>query len=94
MAKKYYRVKEDTFMWDKGAVIESGHGCNDHDGYKEINDLYNHVELSSEYISAHIIENPANARFFKRVYPVNLVSKTVYKLKEEARDFFSKEHTA
>lgn len=85
--EKYYRVKEDNFMWSKGAIIRK-----DSDGYRSVNDIYNSVELKTEYISTHIIENPANERFFERVYKVDLLSRTVFKLKEEARALLDKEY--
>ena len=84
---KYYRLKQDTFMWDKGAIIQSNG-----DGYRTADDIWNRVKLGNEYISEHIIEDDGNADFFERVYPVNLLSKTVYKIKAEAKEMMSKEY--
>lgn len=90
MSKMYYRVKKDTFLWDKGAILEKQKFTQGM-GYVAINDLWDATEhMGNEYISARIIENDPD--WFERVYPVNLVSKTVYKIKEEAREFFEKTH--
>ncbi len=88
MSTKFYRVKQTNFLWDEGAIIKSTDG----NGYTSENEMFDHVDLKSEYISAPIIEAPENAMFFERVYPVNLLSKTVYKLKEEAKELLSKEY--
>lgn len=87
---KFYRVKKDTFMWEAGAILENN--VNGGDGYTAINDIWHVAELGTEYISARIIEK--NPEWFERVYPVNLLSKVVYKLKAEAKEAYSKEHSA
>lgn len=95
MSEKYYRVKQDNFMWEKGAILKRSENLGSKDscyGYEPINDLYNAGDNQTEYISGYIIES--RPEWFERVYPVNLVTKTVYKLKEEAKELFSKEHVA
>lgn len=79
---KYYRVKKDTFMWDKGAII-SNQG--DSAQYRPISDLWNHVDLGDEYISAHIIEDKDNSDFFERVYEVSVLGKAKYLTKAAAK---------
>lgn len=85
-------------MWEEGCVLEKSSDFGDKNaeyGYKPVdgNDLWNVIDLKGEYISGHIIENPGNAEWFERVYPVNLITKTVYKLKAEAKEFLNKEHS-
>lgn len=87
---KYYKVKEDTFMWEKGAII-SDEGCSGQ--YRSINPIWDKLEDQKEWIGDSVIEDKVNAKYFERVYPVNLITKTVYKLKEEAKQLLAKEHT-
>jgi len=71
-------------MWEEGAILSDkleGEG----DGYKSIEDIWNHVELKSEYISRHIVENVNNYDFFERVYSVEGFRGMVYKTKEEMK---------
>lgn len=77
---KYYRVKKTTFMWDEGAILSS-----EGNGYRPIEDLWNHVELDTEYITDHIIENPINKDFFERVYPIGKLEKMVFGNKKQAQ---------
>ena len=86
MSTKFYRVKETNFMWEKGAIISDENG-----GYQAIDELYNHVELGTEYITKKIIENPENAVFFERVYKVDLLTRAVYETKERAKELLAKE---
>ncbi len=67
-------------MWDEGAILKS-----DGDGYRPIEDIWNHVELGSEYISDHIIENEDNAEFFERVYPLSAIEKKLFGTKKQAQ---------
>ncbi len=88
---KYYRVKTTNFMWEEGAILSTENcGVN---GYRAIDPIYNKVELGTEYISAHIIENPDNAEFFERVYPINLGLKMVYKTKALAKEMLAQDFT-
>lgn len=82
MSKKYYRVKKDTFMWLEGAILES-----DNDGgYKPISDLWDAVDLKTEYITAHIIENPDSSDWFERVHEISLLGKAKYLTTAKARE--------
>lgn len=82
---KYYRVKKDTFMWLEGAII-SDKGDEGH-GYLPIEDIWNKVELKTEYISAHIIENPLNSDTFERVYPDTLKG-SIYRTADQLKDMY------
>lgn len=81
---KFYRVLQDTFMWDKGAIISNEINSNQ---YYSINDIWNHVDLDDEYISAPIIENKDNANFFERVYPISILGKAKYLNKAAAKKY-------
>lgn len=74
-------------MWEEGAILKS-----EGDGYVAVDEVWNHVDLKTEYISDHIVENEGNSEWFERVYPVNLLSKTIYKGKAEAKELLSKEY--
>ena len=78
---RYYRVIKDTFLWEEGAIITNKD--NSSDQYRPIDDIYKKFEDSNEYISAMLIEK--NPEWFERVYAVNLLTKTVYKVKNEAK---------
>lgn len=86
MAKKFYRVIKDNPLWHVGAILESNvNNC----GYRPVDetDIWDVTEVNGgEYLSDRIVE--ISPEYFQRVYPVNLLSKTVYKLKEEARQFY------
>lgn len=92
MSDKYYKVIKDMPAMQKGGIFVKKEGSSE---YSPLNDLHvqpclenrgNWTELSA------VVEN--SPEFFTRVYPVNLLTKIVYKSKEEAREIFSKEHTA
>lgn len=85
---KFYRVTQDTFLWEKGAILTDEKNSS---GYSPINDLWNKLEKQDEYISTQLVEK--NPDWFERVYPVDLLTKTVYKLKDAAREHFAKQHT-
>jgi hypothetical protein len=86
---KYYRVKKETFLWDEGAIISNKDSSGE---YRAIDPIFNRMDDQTEYISANIIEAEENKDFFDRVYPVNLVTKTVYKAKEQAKEMLQKEY--
>jgi hypothetical protein len=79
---KYYRVIKDTFMWKEGAILKNDLNC-----YRAIEDIWNKVELNTEYISAHIIENPLNVDFFERVYQDTLVG-NIYRTKDKMVELY------
>lgn len=83
MSNKYYKCIKDNFMWVKGAILESNGN-----GYRPISDLWNKVDLRTEYISDHIIENPENKDFFERVYEITHDKRRVFLPKKEAQKMF------
>lgn len=86
---KFYRATKDSFLWSKGAIIAKK---DDQRGYESISDLWNVVEESDdEYISPGIVEKSPD--WFERVYEVNLLSKTMYLGKEEAKKILSDQFT-
>lgn len=86
---RFYKVIKETPAWDVGAIIKHDGS----DGYVALNDLFNKEHTGRGYFeSGTIIEN--SPEWFERVYPVSLVTKTVYKAKAEAREMFSKETSA
>lgn len=92
MANKFYKVIKENPLWKVGAILQH-EPVGTEGGYRplEDTDMWDVTEFNgNEYLSARIIEN--SPTYFQRVYPVNLVSKTVYRLKEEAREFFEAAH--
>ncbi len=88
--KKHYRVKRDNFLWQVGAILEN---CANNGSYMPLDktDIWNVTEYNGgECISSRIIEN--NPEYFERVYAVNLLTKTVYKLKAEAAELMAKSY--
>jgi len=71
-------------MWDEGAIISS-----DGEGYRSIDELYDHIELKDEYVNDHIVENADNELYFERVYKVERGDRTRYLPKAEARKFLA-----
>lgn len=77
--RKYYRVKQDTFLWKAGAILSD----QEKGQYVPIEDIWNVAEKpNAEYISAPIIEHPDNAVFFERVYPDSIAGK-IYHTKDQ-----------
>ena len=88
---KYYRVKKNTFMWEEGAILKLNYGSGSDGGYMAISDLWDASEyVDDEYISKKIIEDKSNSEWFERVYSINLLKSTVYKIKEEAIEIVAK----
>lgn len=84
---KFYRVKQDTFIWKEGAILEL-----DSDDYVAIEDIWDVSPRSNgsyEYISADIIEHPNNATYFERVYPDTLKG-NVYRTADQMREMYKK----
>lgn len=80
---KFYRVKEDNFLWKQGCILKKE---NNDDGYRPIDELWDVTEDNGdEYISAHIIEDKANEKYFERVYEVSKGKKAYYMVKEKAQ---------
>lgn len=88
---KFFRVKQELPAWGVGAIV-SNEG--DKDSYKTTNDLWDKdcIADSKYYETADVVEQ--SPEWFERVYPVNLLTKTVYKLKAEAQEMLSKEVSA
>ena len=88
---KYYRVIKDTFLWNKGAILELDANKGINGCYMPIEDIWNvNDSVSNEYISAQIVES--NPEWFERVYsgPLNkLVFKTAQEMKELYNKFVS-----
>lgn len=82
---KFYRVKQTNFMWDEGAILECDEKLGLNGGYCSISDLWDRADLSGEYISAHIIEAPENAKFFERVYQLGSLEKKMFGTKKQAQ---------
>lgn len=87
-SKKFYRVKKDTFMWAKDAILELDPDIGSKGGYIAITDLWDNVELDGEYISSRIIE--AQPDWFERVYEMSKFGKAVYVTKDKARQMATK----
>lgn len=76
---KFYRVKQDTFMWKEGAIISDKNPGQ----YSSVEDIWDVCPpVSSEYISPAIIEHPDNENFFERVYP-DTISGKLFRTKDQ-----------
>lgn len=85
---KFYKVLEDNFLWKKGAILKKDA---DENGYSPIDELWDTTDHNDgEYITAKIIEDPINAKYFERVYEVSKGKKAVYLVKEKAQELASK----
>lgn len=80
--KKFYKVIKENFLREVWAIIQNSYGNGE--GYEPIDELFKKFDWG-EYITHHIIEWSPD--YFTRVFPINLVSKTVYKAREEAKDY-------
>jgi hypothetical protein len=86
---KYYRVKQNTFIWAKGAILKYS-DSHTNGGYEAISDLWDSVDLEDEYITAHIVEDKDNSDWFERVYDTGLVGKMKFATKEKAQEVYNK----
>ena len=83
---KYYKVIKENFIWEVGAIITNE---NDSSGYEPVEEIYNvHPDAVDEYISSSVVEN--SPEYFQRVYKVDLVTRTVYEVKEKAKELLSR----
>jgi len=83
---KNYKVIKENFLWEVWCILKVNEsGC----WYIPIDEVYKKHEWG-EYISSIIIENSPD--YFQRVYKVNLLTRTVYKVKEEAREMLEKQY--
>jgi hypothetical protein len=84
---KYYRVKQDTFLWKEGAIIKLN---SDGKGYTAIEDIWDAVPtVDSEYISMRIVEHPDNSEFFERVYADDIKGR-IFRTKDELVELYQK----
>lgn len=94
MSTKYYRVKKDTFLWQAGAILEIDRENGSKGGYSPISDIWDVItdkeDVDGEYISAVFVEN--NPEWFERVYKVDLATKTIYEVKEKAKELMTKSY--
>lgn len=87
---KYYKVIKENFLRDVWAILKE-----ENDYYKPIDDLFIKNDRNAgdwewyEVITNYIIEN--QPEYFERVYAVNLITKTVYKVKQEAKELIAKQ---
>lgn len=82
---KFYRVKQDNFLWNKGAILKCDEKVGPNGGYYPIDDLWDQVEANDEYISVRIVEAPENAKFFERVYSLGALEKRLFGTKKQAQ---------
>jgi hypothetical protein len=84
---KYYRVKQDTFLWKVGAVLKL---TSDRDSYIALEDIWDSVPvIGNEYVSARIIEHPDNSKFFERVY-LDTITGKLFRTKDQLIDIYHK----
>lgn len=87
---KFYQVLKDTFMWEKGAILEYNSSRGSSGGYEAVSDLWDVCELGGEYVSKSIIEN--NPGWFGRVYEVSVLGKAKYLAKDAAKTAYDMLH--
>ena len=89
MSDKFYTVLKPTYAFEAGAILKK-----DGDSYKAVSDIWNTeaAEGHSPSITARYVEHVSNKEWFQRVYAVNLLTKTVYKIKVEALELMNKEY--
>lgn len=87
---KYYRVREDNFLWKQGAIITDSNVGQ----YTPIEDVWDQTPHNkTEYISARIIEDENNMVYFERVYKDSIsgtLFKTADQIKQTYKDSFKK----
>ena len=91
MSKKFYKVVKENFMWQVGAILEHT-GSSAYRPLEE-NELWcvSDKAVGNDWVAERIVENSPD--YFERVYPVNLITKTIYKVKAEAMEFINKDYT-
>lgn len=84
---KYYRVKEDNFLWKKGAILTNPPSSN---GYYPIEDIWDNTPCNgTEYISKQIIEHEQNAKYFERVYLQSGVVRSIYRTADQLKKLYN-----
>jgi hypothetical protein len=80
--EKFYKVIKENFLWEVGAILKPASNGR---GYDAQDELYAKDEAASnEYVSTAVVEG--QPEYFQRVYKVNLVTQTVYEVKERAKE--------
>jgi hypothetical protein len=88
MSEKYYELLKALPSLEAGAILKQ-----DGDKYRPVSDIWNSesAEGKTPSICGTYVEHASNVEWFKRVYAVNLLTKTVYKVKAEALAIMNKE---
>lgn len=91
MAAKCYKVIKDHPLWEVGTIIVEKDG-----NYYVADGFESHIKdikgLSEKWHEGGtLVEN--QPEWFQRVYPVNLLTKTVYKARDEAKELMAKNYT-
>jgi hypothetical protein len=86
---RYYKVLKDTPLWHAGAIITNDYP---HGYYKpiETSTLWHttdHDNCLTDTVVQHLPE------WFQEVYPVNCLTKTIYKCKTEAIELMVKHYS-
>lgn len=89
MSDKFYETLKPLPHLETGAILKK-----DGDSYKALSDIWNTeaADGATPSLGARYVEHASNSEWFKRVYPVNLLTKTIYKAKAEALEMMSKEY--
>lgn len=89
---KFYKVLKDTPLWEAGAVIQFCPELGSKGGYVAVEEIFNKEFTGKEFLGRRIVEN--SPEWFQKVYKVNLLTKAVYRVREEAKELFNKEFTS
>ena len=84
---KYYRVLQDTFIWDEDAILQYQSNFGSEGGYRPIEDIWNKFDDQDEYISTKYIEQ--NPKYFQRVYR-NKAEEMVFLTAHEMKKLYNK----
>lgn len=87
---KYYKLLKPLPHLEAGAILKK-----DGESYKAVNDIWNTpaAEGSTPSIGAKYVEHDSNSDWFERVYAINLLTKTVYKVKAAALEAMNREYS-
>ena len=89
-SEKFYKTLQPLPQFEVGAILKK-----DGDSYKAVNDIWNTeaAEGKTPSIGAAYVEHESNSTWFERVYSINLLTKTVYLVKDAALAAFNKDYT-
>lgn len=76
-------------MWLKGAILEFEKDNGTKGGYTAVEDIWNKVDLKTEYISGHIVENQKNSDVFERVYQ-DTIKGGLYRTADQLKEAYEK----